>query len=50
MWTPENIAALCTGIAGVIGSVTALVALFRHVTNPAAHPPAGGSGTSTPAS
>lgn len=51
MWTPENIAALCTGIAGVIGSVTALAALFRHVTNPDAHqPPAGGGGTSTPAS
>lgn len=41
MWTPENIAALCTGIAGVIGAVTALAAQFRHQSDPAAH---GGQG------
>lgn len=27
---PSTIAALCTGIAGVIGSITALLALFVH--------------------
>ena len=37
MWTPENIAALCTGITGIIGAVTALAGLFVHVRNPDAH-------------
>jgi hypothetical protein len=30
---PATITALCTGIAGVIGAVTALVALFIHAKN-----------------
>lgn len=36
MWTPENIAALCTGIAGVIGAVTALVIQVQHLRDHAA--------------
>lgn len=54
MWTPENIAALCTGIAGVVGAVTALVVALRQRTAvtalKAAQTPPGGSGTSTSAS
>ena len=45
MWTPENIAALCTGIAGVIGAVTALIVQIRHNSSPQAH---GGTGHSDP--
>jgi len=41
MWTPENIAALCTGIAGVIGAVTVLVRQLQHARDPAAHQPPG---------
>jgi hypothetical protein len=49
MWTPENIAALCTGIAGVIGSVVVLIRQIQHANSTAAHGQSGGSGTSTPA-
>jgi hypothetical protein len=49
MWTPENIAALCTGVAGVIGAVVVLIRQVQHSSNPDAHK-AGGSGTSTSAS
>jgi hypothetical protein len=38
-----TITALCTGIGGVISSVTALVSLFVHARNPGAHH---GKGTS----
>lgn len=37
MWTPENIAALCTGIAGIIGSVVVLIRQIQHANSTAAH-------------
>ena len=37
MWSAATITALCTGVAGVLGAVASLVALFRHVSNPSAH-------------
>lgn len=43
MWTPENIAALATGIAGIIGAVTVLIRQLQHVRNPGAHAGAPGS-------
>ena len=39
-----EIAALCTGLAGVIGAVTALIATWRHANGP------GHSGTGNPGS
>lgn len=36
-----TVAALCTGIAGIVGAVTALVAQLRHNSDSAAH---GGQG------
>ena len=35
-----QITAIATGIAGVIGSITALVSLFIHVKNNQPNPPA----------
>lgn len=41
MWTPENITALCTGIAAIIGTITTLIVQIRHASSPDAH---GGAG------
>ena len=35
--TAATITAICTGAAGVIGAVTALVVAIRHASNPNAH-------------
>jgi len=45
MWTPENIAALCTGITGILGAVAGLIVAVRHQNNPDAH---GGAGHGEP--
>lgn len=37
MWTPENIAALCSGIAGILGVVVVLIRQVQHANDPAAH-------------
>lgn len=37
MWNPATIAALCTGIAAVVGAAAAAVAQLRHAADPAAH-------------
>lgn len=36
---PAQITALITGLAGLVGAITALVALFKHTNNPNAHQP-----------
>lgn len=49
MWTPAAIAALCTGIAGVITAAAVLVRQWRHTADPAAHDGQGHPPPSPPA-
>lgn len=41
MTNPAAITGLITGLAGLVGAITALVALFKHTNNPNAHQPPG---------